>query len=59
MTNYIECSVGNAVIITEPVAAALIGSKSVAARLEELEGLKFILSEHEYARKRQDILAEV
>ena len=34
-------------------------SRSVADRLKDLEGLKPILSEEEYAQKRKDILAEV
>jgi len=58
---FIECSVGmgNPAVTSEPVSVSLIGSKSVAARLEELERIKFILSEQEYAKKRQEILVEV
>jgi len=73
LLNYIECSVGTgndgvtAVPVVDSMFDQMMGnqnqatqdSRSVADRLKDLEGLKPILSEEEYARKRKDILAEV
>mmetsp|Transcript_15981 Transcript_15981/g.15378 ORF Transcript_15981/g.15378 Transcript_15981/m.15378 type:complete len:223 (+) Transcript_15981:57-725(+) len=73
LLNYIECSVGtgNYGVTAVPEVGSMFDqmmgnqsqatqdSRSVADRLKDLEGLKPILSEEEYARKRKDILAEV